>query len=1272
MATSVHSSRGRTAAAIAALCALALLLTGAERAYAQAEPTCLDPRSDVFDGTSLDKDRWSAIQRENTELYTVAGGRLNLQTGPGEVQAGDAAGEAPNLILQPAPDGSWQATTKVSIPTDTAGQQAGLAVVGPGADDGVKAALVDKGTDGRRFELLKFVDGSLIFDGDWNSGFLPADFPDEFWVRLKSDGAVISGSYSPDGVTWTSIGDPVSDEAIEEPSVGVFALRGTAATAVTAGFDRFDLVPANDEFDGTEIDRCRWRVQNENAEGYALADGQLTIETLRGELSGTFSTVQNMILQAAGDSDWQATTKLTIAQTHPGQQGGLVVRGDDSNHAKIVFVRKENGQPWIEFLRTTDGETDFGGTWNTGHIPFPASVYIRLVSDGEQLSGYWSPDGETWNKVGDSRTIEGIEAPEVGLMALSGENDNPPVDADFDFFHLEPNTTVEPAPDCLTQGEPEEGFGTIFDGTQASFDNWEHAGDGFFTLNPDGSMTSGNAPEEPSYGLHWYPDAQYRNFTVRMQWKAENLTDNSGVFARFPDPGGDPDVAVNQGHEIQINENPGGDPQKTASIYNADPADHRNARPLGEWNDYQVTVVGQRYTVCLNGKTVNEYVSDKGRPLEGFIGVQNHDPASHVSFRNIRVKELPDAPDVQNIFDTIGIVHAENRENAEINGSPFPYAYIGEQMPPSRSVGVPGDDTFDDVPVRMPDTRGVEDNLASFAGQEYVLSAAQQKAYSQLHFFGATTDAQGGQASGGDFTLTFADGTVERVTVRFRDWASAGGSESDHAVIRTEPRYTTEGFQGNIPFFIYHKPVAISEANRGKVLTRITLPPNSTPGSTVTRAYLMALTLEEADGAFETPMLATNADFPNDQAPPVSTASLDPGEPGGEEGWFTEPVTVTLEAEDEEGGSQVDQIQYRIGGGNWLDYSQPIVIDADGTHVLQHRSMDRAGNLESQRTVEIKVDATAPTASVALSPELPQGGSWYDRAVDVTVEAFDARGSGVASTEISFDGVAWEEYDGPLTLEEPGVYTVHYRATDVAGHVSETQEPVLVQIDAEAPSTTLTIDGAAPVASYAAAVRVALDADDGETGSGVRLSEYRVDGGDWTAYADAPFTVSGAGAHLVEYRSVDEAGNAEPARQAAFTVTSAQPSPPPAGPPSPPVEPAPDPDPWATLERPRRGLQTLAAFRGGRLRLSVRCQSVERATLRMVVSRKQARRLGLRSTIVAGRTVRCDGGALATVQLKPTAAVRRALARRRAALPVTLRLSAGSVRDSVRLTLRGR
>jgi cytochrome c len=65
-------------------------------------------------------------------------------------------------------------------------------------------------------------------------------------------------------------------------------------------------------------------------------------------------------------------------------------------------------------------------------------------------------------------------------------------------------------------------------------------------------------------------------------------------------------------------------------------------------------------------------------------------------------------------------------------------------------------------------------------------------------------------------------------------------------------------------------------------------------------------------------------------------------------------------------------------------------------------------------------------------------------------------------------------------------------------------------------------------------VRVTLSGAD-DAGSGVAGTEYRVDGGAWTAYA-APFTLSRNGTHVVEYRSTDRAGNVEPARSATFRI----------------------------------------------------------------------------------------------------------------------------------------
>ena len=84
----------------------------------------LNAQSDEFAGSALEKCRWSRIVREDASLYRVAGGALELDTGPDEID-----GTAPNLIGQPVPAGSWQAEAKVQLTTLAEGQQAGTAAV---------------------------------------------------------------------------------------------------------------------------------------------------------------------------------------------------------------------------------------------------------------------------------------------------------------------------------------------------------------------------------------------------------------------------------------------------------------------------------------------------------------------------------------------------------------------------------------------------------------------------------------------------------------------------------------------------------------------------------------------------------------------------------------------------------------------------------------------------------------------------------------------------------------------------------------------------------------------------------------------------------------------------------------------------------------------------------------------------------------------------------------------------------------------------------------
>ncbi|WP_232323857.1 ThuA domain-containing protein [Catenuloplanes japonicus] len=214
------------------------------------------------------------------------------------------------------------------------------------------------------------------------------------------------------------------------------------------------------------------------------------------------------------------------------------------------------------------------------------------------------------------------------------------------------------------------GYEALFDGTPESLRGWEMAPSGQFVLQPDGNLrTTGGL------GMLWHTK-ELADFSLRLQFRdvsAGETRANTGVFTRFPDPRTPLDqrpecgrtgsaassqawVAIYCGHEVQIYDGATGEVQKTGSIYNFDPQPLANAgaTPKNVWNDYEIKVVGQHYTIIRNGVVINEFDNTPGKQssragdpptdlrqfLKGHIGLQNHGDADVAEFRNVRVRSL--------------------------------------------------------------------------------------------------------------------------------------------------------------------------------------------------------------------------------------------------------------------------------------------------------------------------------------------------------------------------------------------------------------------------------------------------------------------------------------------------------------------------------------------------------------------------------------------------------------------------------------------------------
>lgn len=143
-------------------------------------------------------------------------------------------------------------------------------------------------------------------------------------------------------------------------------------------------------------------------------------------------------------------------------------------------------------------------------------------------------------------------------------------------------------------------------------------------------------------GLLWYYRMKFIDFILELEWRASSKGDNSGVFVRFPNPRNDPYIAVSKGYEIQIDDLAQPDGRLihgTGAIYDFASPSKINSKSIGKWNSLKIIAEKQKYKVIANGVTViSNFIGN--RLLEGYIGLQNHDDKSKVSFRNIKAKEL--------------------------------------------------------------------------------------------------------------------------------------------------------------------------------------------------------------------------------------------------------------------------------------------------------------------------------------------------------------------------------------------------------------------------------------------------------------------------------------------------------------------------------------------------------------------------------------------------------------------------------------------------------
>ena len=255
-----------------------------------------------------------------------------------------------------------------------------------------------------------------------------------------------------------------------------------------------------------------------------------------------------------------------------------------------------------------------------------------------------------------------------------------------------------------------------------------------------------------------------------------------------------------------------------------------------------------------------------------------------------------------------------------------------------------------------------------------------------------------------------------------------------------------------------------------------------------------------------TPDLSTQVQFPDDDFAPQSQRTRSTPPPSGE-GWYGGPIRVTLDGVTTSPAAPASPDPYRFNGGTSAGLHRARSRSPPRARTtLEYRAIDGAGNAEAYKSIPLRIDTRAPHDPDRRARAPRRASTAGTTARSRCARGADngrARASAGPSTAIS-DDEDWQPVTRTSVLiDEAGSHASQYRSTDVARQRrgwpdARTQGRRQARRNDRAP-----INGAAPSASYAGAVRVVAHRRRRRGQRASAATEYRVDGGAWTEYTGA-------------------------------------------------------------------------------------------------------------------------------------------------------------------------
>jgi len=425
-------------------------------------------------------------------------------------------------------------------------------------------------------------------------------------------------------------------------ALGVFCLGPGFTVPADAAFEPL--------FNGENLDG--WVNVNCAPETWTVRDGMIVCTGVPTGVLRTVDMYENFVL----DLEWRHLNK--------GGNAGLFVHADALPAPGIPFPRS------IECQILDGNQGDIFGI--AGAVLVPDKPHPKGWSRALPSEERMNPTGE-WNHYrvvsrhgmltlavnGKIVTRAFNLSPRRGYICLESEG------SEIHFRNIRIQTLPGGDPHHTVRAEFDKGFRSLYNGLD--LDGWKRVpgNDGHWTAK-DWILDYDGKSEAFDDDRHLWTAKSYRNFILMVDWRQPAEPKEEPVPVILPDGS----IATDgDGNEMTITVLDAGDsgiyirgvakcqiniwnwPVGSGEIWGyrtdeAMPPDvRRGATPIvnadnppGEWNRFIITVVDDRVTVELNGKTVIDDARLPGMPSTGPIALQHHgDP---IQFANIFIREL--------------------------------------------------------------------------------------------------------------------------------------------------------------------------------------------------------------------------------------------------------------------------------------------------------------------------------------------------------------------------------------------------------------------------------------------------------------------------------------------------------------------------------------------------------------------------------------------------------------------------------------------------------